>query len=200
LVVAEQVQVRRVRLGSVLNASAAVLPLVLAVASVFLPLWYFQFNAPFLGQRWLEVTIYPLEGIKGAVQDVNVINHYVGLSMIGNEYVPEVSYLPHFYAAVIAVTAVYSFSALTRRRRAAQASLVVMAALIVVLFVFVYFWLYRFTHTIHPDAPIKIEPFDPPFLGEHKIANIVVRSYFGPSIGLHIAAVAIGFASMKRMR
>ncbi|GBC71357.1 hypothetical protein HRbin02_01138 [Candidatus Calditenuaceae archaeon HR02] len=183
--------------GFILAAASAV-PLLLVAMSIFFPLWHFQFNAPFFGQKWPEVTIYPLSGIQGAVNDVNVINHYVGLSMIGNEHVPEISYLPYFYASVIAVTAAYSFSVSTRRRKSAPVLLILLAALVISLFTFVYIWLYRFTHTIHPDAPIKIEPFDPPFLGEYRIANITVRSYFGLSIGLMMAAIAIGLVTLRK--
>ncbi len=200
MVRAEQVQVRgREKLRPYLRA-AAVMPLLLVAASPFMPMWYFQLNAPFLGQRWMEVYVHPLSGVGGDVENVNVVNHYVGLGMIGNEHIPEISYIPYVYASMTAVTAVMSYSLATRRRRAALASLLVAVAIFASILGYVYLWLYRYTHTIHPGAPMKIEPFDPPFLGEYRIANFVVRSVMGPSLFLQLAAMIIGFAILRMVR
>ncbi len=179
--------------------AAAVVPLLLVAASLFLPMWYFQLNAPFLGQRWMEVYIDPLSGVGGDVENVNVINHYVGLGEIGNEYIPEVAYIPYVYALMIALTAVFAFSLLTGKRRVAIASLLATVAVFASILGFVYIWLYNYTHTIHPGAPIKIEPFDPPFLGEHRIANFVVRSVIGPSLVLHLVAIVIGIVLLHML-
>jgi len=200
LVRAEQVQVRRREKMKPYLRVAAAIPLLLVAASPFLPMWFFQLNAPFLGQRWMEVYVHPLSGVGGEVENVNVINHYVGLGMIGNEYIPEIAYLPYVYTAMIFVTAVFTYSLVTGRRRAAFVSLLVAIAIFVSILGYMYNWLYNYTHTILPGAPMKIEPFDPPFLGEYRIANFVVRSFMGPSLILQLAAVAIGFVLMRKVR
>jgi hypothetical protein len=49
--------------------------------------------------------------------------------------------------------------------------------------------LYQYGHNLEPDAPIKVEPFTPPFFGRVHIANFDVESYPG---GASIAVGVVG--------
>jgi copper chaperone NosL len=171
---------------------AALLPIVLAAPSLFLPMWNFWLNAPLYGQKWLEVTVHPLTGVSGDVEEVNIVNHYVGLGPVGNDHIPEIVYMPYVYAAYIAVTVLSATTLFLRKRKLALLFLVIGLVLVASIYVYVYMWLYRYTHTIMPGAAVKIEPFDPPYIGEHKIANFVVRSYPGPSLILLTLSSIIG--------
>lgn len=178
----------------------SLVPILLTAISPVLPMWYFHLNAPFYGQRWLEVIIHPLTGVRGDIEEVNIVNHYVGLDKIGNEYIPELPYLPYVYVLLLALMIVQGYSLLRRKSRIALVTTVLAAVTFASTLGYVYFWLYRYTHTIQPGAPVKIEPFDPPFLGEYKIANFVIRSTIGPSLILHVAAIIIGAVGLIRSR
>ncbi|MEM0455409.1 MAG: hypothetical protein QXM81_06240, partial [Nitrososphaerota archaeon] len=147
----------KVSMRPALRAASAV-PLLLFAVSPFLPMWRFYMNAPMFGQRWLEVYVYPLTGVGGEVDQINIANHYVGLGEISNEHIPEIAYMPYVYAAMIAVMAVTTYSFLRGRRKLAVATLLLAAVIFASIPAYVYIWLYNYTHTIHPGAPIKIEP------------------------------------------
>jgi copper chaperone NosL len=187
------------RMG-VLLYTAALLPVILAAPAPFLPMWSFQLNAPLYGQRWLEVSVYPLTGVSGDVEEINIVNHYVGLRSIGNEHIPEIAYIPYIYAAFIALTMLSAIRFLQRRKRQASLFLFMGLVLVTSVYVFIYTWLYSYTHTIIPGAAIKIEPFDPPYIGEHKIANFVIRSYPGPSLVLLTLSSVAGLILATRTK
>jgi hypothetical protein len=185
---------------NVLLYAAALLPVVLAIPALFLPMWSFQLNAPLYGQRWLEIAVYPLTGVSGDVEEINIVNHYVGLGSIGNEHIPEVVYMPYVYAAFIVLTILSAAALFLGRRRLAFLFLAVGLFLVTSVYIYIYAWLYRYTHTIIPGAPVKIEPFNPPYIGEYKIANFVIRSYPGPSIILMTSSAVAGIILAIRTR
>lgn len=173
-----------------------IVPIVLAITALFLPLWKFRLTAVFLAGKWLEVSVYPIDGIVGDVENVNVVNHYVGLRPIGNSYVPEIRYLPIFYVTFTALLSLTAYWGMRRNVRLALIMHLASTVLLVALLTYVYYWLYNYTHDISPDAPIKMEPFDPPFLGEYHIANFVVLSVWGESMYAMIAAVVVSILSI----
>jgi len=185
---------------AVLIYAAALLPVVLAIPSFILPMWEFQLNAPLYGQRWLQITVYPLTGVSGDVEEINLVNHYVGLGNIGNEHIPEIVYMPYVYTAFIVMTLLSAATLFLRRKKPAILFFVIGLVLVASIYAYIYVWLYGYTHTIIPGAPVKIEPFDPPFIGEYKIANFVIRSYPGPSLILLTISAAIGVILTVRGR
>jgi hypothetical protein len=72
--------------------------------------------------------------------------------------------------------------------RLGKLSLSLRILLVLSLYLYVYLWLYNYTHTITPGAAIKIEPFDHPFIGEHRVANFVIRSF--PDLSLALLTVS----------
>ncbi|MEM1946953.1 MAG: hypothetical protein QW614_03135 [Candidatus Caldarchaeum sp.] len=166
-----------------------VIPAVLVLLSLPLPLWTIRLNAPMYAQRWLEVVIIPLTGIHGDVNEVNIVNHYVGLGEIKPEKIIETVYLPPLYGVL---TLLIVLTGLLRHKKQAHTLLwIVYLVLVVATPAYIYSWLYNYTHTIHPSAPVKIEPFDPPFFGYYEIANFKIASYLGPAFFLPLAAAMI---------
>jgi hypothetical protein len=180
--------------------AASLLPVVLAIPSIFLPMWSFNLNAPFYGQRWLEVTVYPLRGVSGDVHEINIVNHYVGLGTIGNEHIPEIVYMPYVYITFIGLSILSAATLFLRRKKFSILFLVIGLMLVASVYIYIFTWLYNYTHTITPGAPIKMEPFDPPYIGEYHLANFVIRSYPGPSLILLTASVVLGLILTIRTR
>jgi len=178
----------------------SILPLLLALPAPFLSMWDFYINAPIYGQKWLTVAIYPLAGVSGDVEEVNIVNHYVGLGPIGNEEIPEIIYLPYFYAAYITLAAITAISLQLKRKKPTLLLLLSGVILVASVYGYVYLWLYNYTHTIMPGAAFKIEPFDPPFIGEHRVANFIIRSYPGPSLILLTISAVIGILFTRRLK
>jgi len=166
-----------------------ILPTALTVVSFPLPLWIIELNAPMYAQRWLKVSVIPLTGVSGDVNEVNIVNHYVGLGEVSPEKIPEASYLPALY---LVLTVLVFLNGLLRGIKRIHLSLWISALfLIIAVSIYLYSWLYGYTHTIHPGAPIKIEPFDPPFFGYYEIANFKITSYLGPAFFLPLIAVLL---------
>ncbi|MBM3897873.1 MAG: nitrous oxide reductase family maturation protein NosD [Thaumarchaeota archaeon] len=151
----------------------------------FFPLWTIEFNAPVLGQKWASVYVHPLNGVIGDINNINIINHYVGLAEINLDSIVELTYLPIIYPILSILTVV---AGLFYGRRYGTIAWLIFLIVIIGMPIMVYLWLYNFTHVIQPGAPIKIEPFDPPFIGEYKIANFQIRSYFG--LALYLPALS----------
>ncbi len=49
-------------------------------------------------------------------------------------------------------------------------------------------WLYEYGHTLSPDAPIRMEPFTPKFIGTTQVANFTVQSW--PAAGAILMGIA----------
>jgi copper chaperone NosL len=170
------------------------LPLLLVIPSPLLPLWSFQLNAPLYGQKWLTVVVHPLWGVSGDLQEINIVNHYVGLGRIGNEEIQEIAYLPYVYLLSIFLAILSTAAFHLKKMRLGKLSLYLYP-----LALSLCMWLYNYTHTITPGAAIKIEPFDPPFIGEHRVANFVIRSFPDLSLALLTASPLIELFNAYRL-
>ncbi|MEM4407593.1 MAG: hypothetical protein QXI19_02505 [Candidatus Caldarchaeum sp.] len=166
-----------------------IVPAVLVLSSLPLPLWTIELNAPMYAQRWLNVVVIPLTGVHGDISEINIVNHYVGLGEIKPERITEIFYLPPLYGILTVLTVLTGL--LRHRRRAHTILWLVLIILVAAIPAYIYGWLYNYTHTIHPGAPVKIEPFDPPFFGYYEIANFKIASYLGPAFFLPLAAVLL---------
>ena len=175
-----------------------VLSVALALASLFFPFWVISMKAPFL-QYPLTVGVYPLQGLVGDLKNLNIVNHYVGLGEIHPENIPELKFIPLLYAAyIILIAAISIFNG--KNSRLFKILLAVYLVLLAALPIYSYAWMYRYTHTIDPEAPIRLEPFDPPFFGVYRLANFDIVSYLGPAFFLPLAAVVIQVVTHIRQR
>lgn len=174
------------RRGRVLAVAAA-----LAVAlSLPGPLWTLRLTAPQY-REGLRLHVYAW-GVGGRVETINTLNHYIGMKPIQAGDFAEFQYLPWLFgAAALAMMA----AALTGRRWIAGVLVALSPGLL--LFVFdLWRWLYRYGHELSPGAPIRVEPFTPPVLGIHRLANFTTLSYFNWGTLLHLAALAFIVAGL----
>jgi copper chaperone NosL len=140
-----------------------------------LPIWQMRLHAPQYPEG-LTLTIYT-NAIRGDVDKVNTLNHYVGMKAITTHDFREFSYLPLLLTGfgVMALLA-----ALTGWRWLALAGWLGFTAFAGFMFNDYVQWLWRYGHHLDPRAAITLEAFMPPVIGFKKMANFHVLSLPGP--------------------
>lgn len=122
------------------------------------------------------------------LQNVNILNHYIGMKKITPESIPELKVIPIVLIVFIVLGLVVAF---TRNKYLMLAWLVLfMLAGAVGLYDF-YTWLYDYGHNLDPRAPIKIPGmvYQPPLLGSKWLLNFHSHSF--PAIGSYFVGTAI---------
>ena len=116
----------------------------------------------------------------GALQNVNILNHYVGMQYIEPDAIPELQYFQYIIGVLVALGLI---AALINRRWAFLGWTLLLLGLSVLGFYDFYLWEYDYGHNLSPTAPIKIPEasFQPPLIGTKIILNFVAKSL--PHIG-----------------
>jgi hypothetical protein len=162
------------RLGEPLRWPVRVL-LVLLVVPLLLsftaPLWTMDLEAPqYPAGLTLEILSYT---VRGDVEEVNTLNHYIGMARIDRAALSDLDWIP-FAVGALALLAL-RVAAIGDRR-----------SLVDLFVLFVYFSgfsmarfaykLYVFGHDLDPKAPFTVDPFTPAIFGTKEIANFTVTS------------------------
>ncbi|WP_119081021.1 hypothetical protein [Chitinophaga alhagiae] len=154
----------------------------------FVPMWRIDLAAPqypegIFMQIWIN-------DIKGDVDIINGLNHYIGMKTIHKEDFREFVYLP----AALGIFCVLGLVVLLRNRRRAfyiwTALLLAMAALSMYDF---WKWEYDYGHNLDPSAPIKVPgmAYQPPLIGYKKMLNFEALSQPDAGGWFFIAAVVL---------
>jgi copper chaperone NosL len=169
-----------------LSITSSILILVAAgfiVTSLFYPWWKMNFIAPQYPEG-LNIIVFP-DKLEGEIDIVNGLNHYIGMSEFSEENFPELNYLKYLIGGLAALT---TLTAILRKK----AMLYALIGLFVIggaLGVWdINRWLRNFGTNLDPMAPIKVDPFVPPILGENTLANFVTHSSLQPGTYFIIAA------------
>jgi hypothetical protein len=143
-------------------------PLLLALIA---PLWQMRFAAPQYPDG-LRLDIYTYT-VTGDVQEVNTLNHYIGMGKIDRAALSDLTFLP--FAIGVFALLVLRAAALGDLR-----SLVDLVALYLYFGIFSFarfaYTLYVFGHNLDPKAPFRVEPFTPTVLGTGEVANFTITS------------------------
>ncbi|HEY8122075.1 MAG TPA: hypothetical protein VII78_12215 [Myxococcota bacterium] len=162
---------------------ALLIPLGVAAAA---PLWTLRMVAPQY-PAGLELRIYPYT-VEGDIQEVNTLNHYIGMAAIDRAALSDLDWLP--FAIGAAALLILRVAAIGDLR-----ALVDLAALFTYFGAFSFarfaYALYVFGHNLNPDAPFDVAPFTPVVLGTGQVANFTITSL--PATGA-LALSAIGVA------
>jgi copper chaperone NosL len=171
---------KKMSLASAISISIAG---VLLVASLFFPWWGMNFIAPQYPEG-LDIVVYPNK-LKGNIDIINGLNHYIGMKPISEKSIPELAYLPH----VIGLMALFTFVVAFVRKKSWLYVLIAVFVIGGALGIYdIHRWLVDFGTNLDDNAPIKIEPFVPPIWGENRIANFITNSYF--TTGSYIVGIA----------
>jgi copper chaperone NosL len=170
----------------VLGLAAAVL----VVLAWKLPIWEARLTAPQYPQG-LSLSA-SADGVTGDIDEVNDLNHYVGMQAFQASDAPEMAlWTPTIVLALVAIAiAVTMPGSLLGRLAKLGLWLIPIGAL-----VDVQYRLYQYGHGVQHDAPIRLEPFTPLVIGPTKVLNFTTWAYPGLAIWCLIgAAFLVTFA------
>lgn len=155
----------------------------LLVVAIFFPWWGMRFYAPQYPEG-LDIIVYPYK-LAGEIDIVNGLNHYIGMKQFSEEDFPELQYLPYIISGMAILTLLVAFI------RSKGLLYVLIGLFVVGGAIGIYDinrWLKSYGTNLDPKAPIEVEPFVPPIVGENTIANFVTDSYF--SLGSYLLGAA----------
>lgn len=148
------------------------------------PMWSFEFIAPQYPQG-LRLDVL-MTGAQGDVFEIDIINHYIGMSKLENAAVNERALAPY---ALMALSGLALLIALLpdKKRFTRILSLPILGFPIAFVGVF-FLWLYKFGHELDPAAPVDLTPFTPTILGTGIIGQF--KTFAAPGAGFYLACVA----------
>lgn len=180
------------RLSRLLMTMAALLLLAVYVT----PLWHIALGAPQYPEGLgMQIRINTVVGdTEHDLQNINGLNHYIGMRPIEPEAIPELRYMPWIVAGLIG--AGLAVAAIGRRR--------LILAWIVAIGVFgiaglydFWRWSYDYGHNLDAEhAIIKIPgmSYQPPLIGTKQILNFTATSL--PALGTWLIALAVALAAL----
>lgn len=155
----------------------------LLIPAAFLPVWKITLVAPQYPDG-LSLMIYPGK-VTGEIQEVNVLNHYIGMKEISQDEFPEFRFIPFLILRFLALAAL---AALVARMEIGALGWIDFTIFGIIMLVDFQHWLYEYGHNLSPSAPIAMEPFTPKFIGTTQVANFTVESW--PAIGAILMGIA----------
>ena len=169
-----------------LTALAALLLLLL----FFLPLWRISLIAPQYPDG-LSMYLYIndiKDGEPGDIDNINIMNHYVGMSSIHAEDFLEFTYFP---IVVVSMCILGLLAAWSGKRNLVLFWVILLAVAGTLGIYDFYLWEYDYGHTLEESAAIKIpgQAYQPPLIGREQILNFIAYSY--PQSGGWMMGVSI---------
>ncbi|MEJ5262654.1 MAG: hypothetical protein WHT45_08230 [Ignavibacterium sp.] len=171
-----------------LFASALIL-----VGVFFFPLWNINLEAPQYPEGLgLRIWVNQITGLKeNDLQNINGLNHYIGMKPINPDDIPELTIMPYAIAFMILFGL---FNAVKGNRKTVYAWIILFLILGAVGLYDFYMWEYNYGHNLSPDAPIKVPgmTYQPPLIGSKQLLNINAVSL--PSISSFIILASVMLA------
>ena len=146
---------------------------ILMLSAYFFPLWKILLGAPQYPEG-LEMKIW-LTGITGNVDQINRLNHYIGMQHIVVANFWEFKILPYIYGLIVAFG---FFVAWTGKLKYLWLWMAVLVVFSIFGFSDFYLWEYDYGHHLDPHAAIKVEgmTYQPPLIGYKQLLNFVAGS------------------------
>lgn len=168
---------------------------VLMTGVYFLPLWSISLDAPQYPEGMgMNIWLTKITGEEPHdLQNINGLNHYIGMKEIHAESIPELRYMKYIMLGLIALGIL---AAALRRKRVLAIFVVVAIALAVVGLADFYRWSYDYGHDLNPDAPIKVPgmTYQPPLIGSKVLLNITATSL--PGLGGLMLMIAVAASTL----
>jgi len=156
-----------------------VLAAVCVVAAVFLPLWQIRLVAPQYAEG-LRIEIYAHKLVGGNhgqdLQEINGLNHYIGMKHIKAEMFPEFSFLVYILGFFVLFGLAIAISGSRKLLFVYLIFSVIGGAAALADF---YMWGYDYGHNLDPTAAIQVPglSYQPPVIGHKKLLNFDSYSY-----------------------
>lgn len=155
-----------------------VLASLLLLLAYVLPIWRVSLEAPQYPQGiGMQIRINTISGVNPHdLQNINGLNHYIGMQEIVPESIPELKIMPWLFGFLIAMGLL---SAALGKRPLLYLWTGLFTLLLAVGFVDYYKWGYDYGHNLNPEAAIKIPgmAYQPPLIGSKDMLNFVAHSW-----------------------
>ncbi|MEX0825747.1 MAG: NosD domain-containing protein [Acidimicrobiia bacterium] len=158
----------------------------LVVASVFLPIWRSNLDAPQY-PNGLHFLAYG-NRVEGDLAEIDSLNHYVGMRPFRTDDLPEMALWPLGIAAALAAVVVATVA--RRRRLLARLARLYLWVLPISILAVIQVRLYQFGHDLDPAAAFRMDGFTPLVIGRTKIWNFTAFSRPGSAILCMLTAAA----------
>ena len=146
------------------------------------PLWKITLLAPqYPKGLGMFIWINKITGTEpSTLQNINIMNHYIGMKAIEPDSIPELSFMPYIAIALAGLALIMMAVKKWQLNLVWTIFLVIAGALAIYDF---YLWEYDYGHNLDSSAAIKIEgmAYQPPLFGTKKILNFTAKSY--PRLG-----------------
>jgi len=167
--------------------------ILLALTFLF-PLWHIDLEAPQYPEGiGLEIWINKITGQKpNDLQNINGLNHYIGMKKIEPDDIPELKIMPYIIAFLILFGLI---SAIVGKRFLVYTWMGLFIILGSIGLYDFYMWEYDYGHNLNPHAAIKIPGmvYQPPLIGSKMLLNFNAISM--PDISFYILIVVVAMAA-----
>lgn len=160
---------------------------------VFLfPLWKIRLEAPqYPDGVNMYIWVNKITGdTPSTLQNINILNHYIGMKYIEPDSIPELKYFPIVVIVMVVLGLGLGFSGKRKYFIYWGILLMILGGLGIYDF---YLWEYDYGHNLDPNAPIKIPGmvYQPPLIGSKMLLNFNAISW--PHFGSLFLLLAIIF-------
>lgn len=167
----------------------------LLLALYYFPIWSIALEAPQYPEGiGLNIYINTIEGKQPQdLQNINGLNHYIGMKEIKPDSIPELKFMPPIIAFLIVAGLV---TAIWGDRKWVLAWLILFLILAIVGLIDFYLWEYDYGHNLNPDAAIKVPgmTYQPPLIGSKALLNFNAVSL--PHTGFFFALASMIMAGL----
>lgn len=157
------------------------------------PMWKITLEAPqFPGGLFMYIWINKITGsTEHILQNINILNHYIGMKKIEPDSIPELTYFPYI---VLGMSALGVLFAGINKRGLFLFWLGLLLVLSILGIYDFYLWEYDYGHNLDPTAPIKIPGmvYQPPLFGRKDLLNFIAYSY--PATGGYCMGLSMVFS------
>jgi len=162
----------------------------------FFPLWEITLIAPqYPDGVTMYIWINQITGdTPGTLQNINILNHYVGMKYIEPDSIPELTYFPW----VVGGLGVFGLIAAIVNKSGLYLSWAIIFLILAALGIYdFYLWEYDYGHNLDPKAPIKVpgQSYQPPLFGSKMLLNFNAISYPGTGGIFMGISMALAFVS-----
>lgn len=147
---------------------------ILLIACYFLPIWEITLDAPQYPEG-LGMTIW-INTIKGDLQTINGLNHYIGMKTIEPDSIKELKIMPSLLGILITLGLI---AGIAGKKKLLTLWVIVFVILGLAGAVDFYIWEYDYGHNLNPEAAIKVPGmnYQPPLIGSKELLNFTAYSY-----------------------
>ena len=159
------------------------------------PLWSISLEAPQFPEGInMYIWVNQITGdTESTLQNMNILNHYIGMQKIEPDSIPELQYFPYI---VVFMSVIGVLFGIVGNRKLFLTWTILMIILGVLGIYDFYLWEYDYGHNLDPHAPIKVPGmvYQPPLFGSEWLLNFRATSY--PALGSLFMGGSVLFAGL----